>query len=84
VHGLLPELDRPLIRRIARLVARTYAFPYAFGGLAAPVTVIRAAGDEQPDVDGRVFELVADRYGALREPGVAELAHVIRMNAKES
>lgn len=84
VHELLPELDRPLIRRIARLVARTYAFPYAFEGLAAPVTVIRAAGDAQPNVDGKVFELVTDHYGALREPGVAELAHVIRTNAKES
>ncbi|WP_206067800.1 amino acid adenylation domain-containing protein [Nonomuraea composti] len=78
VHGLLPELDRPLIRRIARLVARTYAFPYPFDGLAAPVTVIRAAGDEQPHIDGKVFELAADHYGALREPGVAELAHTIR------
>ncbi|MEU6794086.1 amino acid adenylation domain-containing protein [Nonomuraea wenchangensis] len=84
VHGLLPELDRPLIRRIARLVARTYAFPYTFDGLAAPVTVIRAAGDEQPLLDGKVLELSADHYGALKEPGVAELARAIRTSTKES
>ncbi|MEW9553343.1 amino acid adenylation domain-containing protein [Nonomuraea sp. NPDC050783] len=84
VHGLLPELDRPLIRRIARLVARTYAFPYTFDGLAAPVTVVRAAGDEQPHIDGKVSELAADHYGALKEPGVAELARAIRTSTKES
>ncbi|MEU6718446.1 amino acid adenylation domain-containing protein [Nonomuraea sp. NPDC046802] len=84
VHHLLPELDRPLIRRIARLVARTYAFPYTFEGLTAPVTVIRASGDEQPDIDGKVFELVSDHYGALKEPGVAELARAIRTSTKES
>ncbi|SDH16866.1 amino acid adenylation domain-containing protein [Nonomuraea jiangxiensis] len=83
VHHLLPALDRPLIRRIARLVARTYAFPYTFGGLAAPVTVITAAGDHQPDVGGTVIELAADHYGALREPGVAELARAVRTTMKE-
>lgn len=84
VHDLLPELDRPLIRRIARLVATTYAFPYTFGALGAPVTVVRAAGDEQPHLGGKVVELAADHYGALREPGVAELARAIRTSTKES
>ncbi|MGW4793742.1 amino acid adenylation domain-containing protein [Nonomuraea sp. NPDC004297] len=83
VRDLLPELDRPLVRRITRLVARTYAFPYEFGDLAAPVTVIRAAGDDRPAVAGTVIDLAADHYGALREPGVAELAHAIRTTTKE-
>ncbi|MEV1167850.1 hypothetical protein [Nonomuraea sp. NPDC049784] len=48
------------------------------------MTVIRAAGDEQPHIDGKVFELVADHYGALKEPGVAELARAIRTSTKES
>ncbi|MEO3874961.1 amino acid adenylation domain-containing protein [Nonomuraea sp. B12E4] len=84
VHELLPALDRPLIRRIARLVARTYAFPYDFVGLAAPVTVIRATGDQQLDIEGKVIDLVADHYGALKESGIGELSRVVRATMKES
>ncbi|GAA2214522.1 hypothetical protein GCM10009850_099870 [Nonomuraea monospora] len=84
VHGLLPALDRPLVLRIARLVARTYAFPYTFTGLSAPVTVIRAAGDDRPGIDGTLIDLATDHYGALREPGVAELTAAILTTSKES
>jgi len=85
-----------VIRRIARLVARTYEFEYGFREPAtrrvnAPVTVIRAAGDDYSFIDARsgyaaappaVIDLAGDHYGVLREPGVAELARAIR-HAKE-
>ncbi|MFJ9694355.1 amino acid adenylation domain-containing protein [Kitasatospora sp. NPDC101183] len=92
VHRLLPELDEELIRRIARIVGETYEFEYSFGELAerrldAPVTVLKAAGDDYSFIEGRtgwsaappaVVDLAGDHYGVLREPGVLELAAAIR------
>ncbi|MFC4120066.1 amino acid adenylation domain-containing protein [Nonomuraea zeae] len=87
VRGLLPELDEPLVRRIARLVGVTYGFAYRAGELSAPVTVIKAAGDDDSfaeTVPATVTHLEADHYGALKEQGVAELARAIHTAMKES
>lgn len=98
VHGLLPGLDRPLIRRITQLVARTYEFEYTFRELTerrlnTPVTVFKAAGDDYSFIDGQsgyaaspptVIELIGDHYSVLKEPGVLELAQAIRDRTKGS
>ncbi|MFF2953286.1 amino acid adenylation domain-containing protein [Kitasatospora sp. NPDC057965] len=57
VHGLLPDLDEELIRRIARIVGETYEFEYSFRELAerrlsAPVTVFKATGDDYSFIEG--------------------------------
>ena len=92
VAAMQPSLSEPMIRRITRIVARTYEFEHgprelAERRLAAPVTVFKAAGDDRssledhPGLSGEAPDIVhldADHYGALREPGVAELASAIR------
>ncbi|MEU1506615.1 amino acid adenylation domain-containing protein [Kitasatospora sp. NPDC005748] len=92
VHRLLPELGEELIRRIARIVGETYEFDYSFGELAqrrldAPVTIVKAAGDDYSFIEGSsgysaappvVVELSGDHYGVLRERGVGELVAAIR------
>ncbi|MEO3868328.1 amino acid adenylation domain-containing protein [Nonomuraea sp. B12E4] len=86
VRELLPELDGALIRRITRLVARTYAFEYAFRTLDTQVTVIKAAGDDYAiadDIPATVIHLDADHYGVLREHGVTDLAQAIRTTVEE-
>ncbi|MFE2458096.1 amino acid adenylation domain-containing protein [Streptomyces sp. NPDC059402] len=91
VHGLLPELDEALIRRIMRVVALTFEFDYTFRELAdrrlnAPVTLFRAAEDDYSFIEGRsgysaapptVIDLAGDHYGVLKEEGVAELVSAI-------
>nr|WP_311137421.1 hypothetical protein [Streptomyces sp. I6] len=73
------------------MVRRTYDFTYTFTELRsrriqAPVTVVKAAGDDYSFLDGstgwsaaepRVHQLDAGHYDILREPGVAELAQLI-------
>ncbi|MFJ9949421.1 amino acid adenylation domain-containing protein [Kitasatospora sp. NPDC091207] len=92
VHRLMPELGEELIRRITRIVGETYEFDYSFGELArrrldAPVTIVKAAGDDYSFIEGSsgysaapplVVELAGDHYGVLREHGIAELVAAIR------
>lgn len=91
VHRILPELGEELIRRIARIVGETYEFDYSFGELArrrldAPVTIVKAAGDDYSFIEGSsgysaapptVLELAGDHYGVLRERGITELVTAI-------
>ncbi|MFG3229249.1 amino acid adenylation domain-containing protein [Kitasatospora sp. NPDC048194] len=92
VHRMLPELGEEVIRRITRIVAGTYEFEYGFHELAerrldAPVTILKAAGDDYSFIEGStgysaappaVVQLAGDHYGVLKEPGVHELAAAIR------
>lgn len=87
-----PSLDEHLIRRITRLVARTYEFEYTFRELKgrrlrAPVGIVKASGDDYSWMEESaaysaapptVIQLAGDHYGVLREPGVRELAGAIR------
>ena len=84
------DLDPELVRRIARVVHRTYRFDHtdrelAARAIAAPVTVFRAAGDqpsfiERPAVRAQVsfVDVPADHYGMLRLPLVDSLVDHIR------
>ncbi|RSS72794.1 thioesterase domain-containing protein, partial [Streptomyces sp. WAC06614] len=92
VASSFPELDRDTIRRITRIVGETYEFEYTFRELAArrlraPVTLVRATGDDYSFVEGasgwsaappRVLDLTADHYQVLKEPGITELVRAIR------
>ncbi|MFJ1703841.1 amino acid adenylation domain-containing protein [Kitasatospora sp. NPDC088346] len=92
VHRMLPDLDEEVIRRITRIAALTYEFDYSFHELAerrlaAPVTVLKAAGDDYSFIEGRsgwsaapptVVRLTGDHYGVLKEHGVAELLTAVR------
>ncbi|MFJ3927767.1 amino acid adenylation domain-containing protein [Streptomyces sp. NPDC090022] len=88
VAGRYPELDPEVIRRITRIVGETYEFDYTFHELAerrlaAPVTLVRAAGDDYSFIEGSsgysaepplVLGLAADHYQVLKEgQGLAEL-----------
>ncbi|MFF4607297.1 amino acid adenylation domain-containing protein [Streptomyces sp. NPDC001339] len=91
IHRLLPSLDQQLIRRITRIVARTYEFQYSFRELAerqlhAPVTIVKATGDDYSFIESRsgysvalptVIDLDADHYSALKDTGITELASAI-------
>ncbi|MFJ3793054.1 amino acid adenylation domain-containing protein [Kitasatospora sp. NPDC090091] len=91
VHRRFPELDEELIRRITRIVGETYEFEYSFRELAerrleAPVTIVKATGDEYAFLEGRsgyssapptVLSLAGDHYGVLREQGIDELVKAI-------
>ncbi|PPK65648.1 amino acid adenylation domain-containing protein [Actinokineospora auranticolor] len=91
------HLGLDLIRRIARVVHRTYRFDYtdeelARRRVAAPVTVFRARGDLPSFVDRsaldvpdlRVVDVDADHYGMLREPLIDELVRRIRLRLTQS
>ncbi|HKS46134.1 MAG TPA: amino acid adenylation domain-containing protein [Amycolatopsis sp.] len=87
-----PDLGVELVRRIVAIVRLTYSFGYTFSELAmrriaAPVTIIKARGDDYSFIESSdgyavdaplVRHLGADHYGMLREPGADELAQVIR------
>lgn len=87
-----PDLDAGVVRRITAIVQETYQFRYTFRELeqrtiAAPVTVFRASSDDYSFIDGQggysarapaSITLEADHYGLLRDPGVEEVAQVIR------
>ncbi|MFY1681949.1 amino acid adenylation domain-containing protein [Micromonospora sp. WMMD730] len=87
VQRHFPALDLPLVRRITRVVARTYGLRHTEAELArrpvrAPVTVLRTRGDQESFLDTAaarrnlspvVVDLAADHYGVLREPGVHQV-----------
>lgn len=97
VHERFPELGEEMIRRITRIVERTFEFEYTFHELAerrlkAPVTVFKAAGDDYSFIDGEsgysavpptIVDLEGDHYEVLREHGVAELVSAIRARLGE-
>lgn len=80
-------LDPELVRRVTRIVHRTYSFEYAFHELAerrldAPVTIFKARGDDYSFIENSsgysateptVIELEADHYSLLKDPDIAEL-----------
>lgn len=86
------NLDPELVKRIARVVHRTYRFGYAWHELverwiSAPITVLRARGDENSFLESgaaflpnppTVIHLEADHYSVLREPAIRELVQRIR------
>ncbi|WP_371502081.1 amino acid adenylation domain-containing protein [Kitasatospora sp. NBC_00374] len=92
VHRMLPDLDEEVIRRITRIAAETYEFEYSFHELAerrlaAPVTVLKAAGDDYSFIEGRsgwsaapptVVHLTGDHYSVLKERGITELLTAVR------
>ena len=92
IHLRHPSLDEGLIRRIVRLVAKTYEFEYRFEELTgrqlrAPIGIIKATGDDYSFLDGlsgfsaappTVVQLAGDHYSVLRQPGVSDLAEAIR------
>lgn len=86
-----PGLDSEMVKRVVRLVARTYPSTREVDALAgrqiqAPVTIFNARGDAQSFVEraGRyaaqpttAIDLDAGHYGVLKEPGIDELVRVI-------
>ncbi|MEV6756983.1 amino acid adenylation domain-containing protein [Streptomyces sp. NPDC051214] len=86
------HLDRELVRRIVDVVRTTFLFEYASHDVAghrlsAPVTVLRAAGDQDSFIDRdpalasthpRISRLRADHYALLRAGGVDELVAALR------
>ncbi|MDJ0380044.1 amino acid adenylation domain-containing protein [Streptomyces sp. G-G2] len=92
VTGRFPELDPDTVRRITRIVRETYEFDYTFHEmtercLRAPVTIVRAAGDDYSFIEGRsgysatppvVIDLAADHYQALRPEGIEALVAAVR------
>jgi amino acid adenylation domain-containing protein len=92
IQRMQPTLDEQLIRRITRIVGRTYEFEYSFHELArrrvnAPVTILKATGDDYSFLEGSsgysadrptVIDLDGDHYSVLKERGVAELVSEIQ------
>ncbi|MGW5051340.1 amino acid adenylation domain-containing protein [Actinokineospora sp. NPDC004072] len=91
IAARFPDLDADVVRRIARIVQRTFDFRYTFHELAqrrveAPVTVFRARGDDYSFIEGSsgysasppaFVDLDADHYSLLRDD-VGELVAAIR------
>jgi amino acid adenylation domain-containing protein len=83
-----PALDHGLVRRVVRIVHLTYQFDYTFHELArrrlaAPVTILRAKGDDYSFIESSsgysatapaVLDVDADHYSMLKTAGVGELA----------
>ncbi|MGW1075020.1 amino acid adenylation domain-containing protein [Streptomyces sp. NPDC002537] len=81
------SLDPELVRRVIRIVHRTYSFEYAFHELAerrldAPVTIFKARGDDYSFIENSsgysaaeptVIDLEADHYSMLKDPDIGEL-----------
>ncbi|MFJ9019411.1 amino acid adenylation domain-containing protein [Streptomyces sp. NPDC102259] len=92
VCGRFEHLERELVRRIVDVVRQTFLFEYAphelaERGIAAPITVFRADGDQDSFIDSghtlsstppRVSRLRADHYELLRTNGIAELVTAIQ------
>lgn len=90
------SLDADLVKRIATIVCQTYQFTYEFRELAqrtieAPITIFKARNDDYSFIEGSsgfsaeppiVFNLDADHYSMLQEPGVGELARMIRFRLR--
>ncbi|MGJ3561634.1 hypothetical protein ACR6C2_38680 [Streptomyces sp. INA 01156] len=79
------------VRRIIRLVRRTYDWLPADRRITAPVTVLTARGDEESHLERLLartgtpttaVRLDADHYGALRDPGVDELSKTIHRESR--
>jgi amino acid adenylation domain-containing protein len=89
-------LDTAMVRRIAQIVAQTYGLrptprELATRQLACPVTVFRAAGDNDSFIEvadatavPTVIALDVDHYGLLQDPGVDELVAMIRHRTRSS
>jgi thioesterase domain-containing protein/acyl carrier protein len=91
IDGMSKELGPTLIRRIVRIVERTYQSRYVFDELDgrridAPVTIFKAKGDDYSFIEGRTgyctspptfVNLDVDHYGVLKDPGVGELVRQI-------
>ncbi|GAA2149102.1 hypothetical protein GCM10009760_41920 [Kitasatospora kazusensis] len=85
-------LDADLVARIIEVVRRTYEFTYSFtelraGRVRAPVTVLKAAGDDYSFIENssgysveepRIVDLDTDHYSLLREPDVGLTVDTIR------
>ncbi|PRW63345.1 amino acid adenylation domain-containing protein [Actinopolyspora mortivallis] len=92
VHGLFPDMDERLIRRIIRIVGETYEFEYSLRELVerrinSRVTIFKASGDDYSFIENHsgefateptVVKLDGDHYSVLKEHGVAELGAAIR------
>lgn len=85
------QLDPGTVRRIIRVACRTYGWSPAPRRIAAPVTIFKARGDEESFLERApthamtaptVIHLDTNHYGALREPGVDELAMVIQRETR--
>ncbi|WP_436959284.1 amino acid adenylation domain-containing protein [Streptomyces sp. SudanB182_2057] len=86
------HLDRDLVRRIVGVVRTTFPFEYAPDELArrgvdAPITVLRARGDQDSFIDStpalsrsslRISQLQADHYELLRAQGIDELVSALQ------
>ncbi|HEX6472291.1 MAG TPA: amino acid adenylation domain-containing protein [Streptosporangiaceae bacterium] len=93
VCGRHRDLDPDLVRRIVRVVQRTYQFAYTAAELAerqirAPITIFKARGDDESFIEqaGRaatVVALDADHYGVLKESGVGRLVDAIHERLRE-
>jgi acyl-CoA synthetase (AMP-forming)/AMP-acid ligase II/pimeloyl-ACP methyl ester carboxylesterase/acyl carrier protein len=92
VRAAFEHLDEALVRRIVGVVRQTFQFEYAPGEIArrrlhAPVTVLRASGDEISYADsirsaGRgggplIRTLSAGHYALLRPTGIDELVAAV-------
>lgn len=87
------HLDRDLVKRVMRVVQRTYQFRYTFDELlerriSAPVTIFKARGDDYSFIENSsgysahnpaVVEIEADHYGILKAPQVDGLIEMIRL-----
>ncbi|WP_202819003.1 amino acid adenylation domain-containing protein [Actinosynnema sp. ALI-1.44] len=85
-------LDVDTVRRIVRVVERTFEFSYSFRELAerkinAPIAIFKATGDDYSFLESSggysaaapaVVDLGADHYSILRDPDVGDLATAIR------
>jgi amino acid adenylation domain-containing protein len=85
------NLDVDLVKRIVRIVHRTYQFEYVFEELAqrrisAPITIFKARGDDYSFIENSsgysaepptVIEVEADHYSMLREPELGELVEAV-------
>ncbi|GAA0473065.1 amino acid adenylation domain-containing protein [Streptomyces sp. NPDC046215] len=90
-------LDTELVKRIVRIVRRTYEFTYTFRELAerrikAPITLFKAQGDDYSFIENSsdfsaqaptVITLRTDHYGLLRDPDVDELLQAVRRRLQE-
>ncbi|GHG61834.1 amino acid adenylation domain-containing protein [Streptomyces griseocarneus] len=90
-------LDTELVKRIVRIVRRTYEFSYTFHELRerrikAPVTIFKAQGDDYSFIENSdgfsaqaptVITLRADHYSLLRDPDVDELLRAVRHGMRD-
>lgn len=90
-------LDTELVKRIVRIVRRTYEFTYTFRELRerrikAPVTIFKARGDDYSFIENSdgfsaqaptVVTLEADHYSLLRDPDIDELLRAIRHGLRD-